>query len=406
MLYYFGGKFNPWTRGHRNILEELCIKIQRDNSWGEKDVIVVGVVKLVKGESGVMDDELWSSYDYRLNLIRPTFPSLEDKYPFLKKHPCLFTVVQDNPSTYEFLEKYCEQRGIDDVKQNVTLVLGQDEEYDLITSTSASLPKGARPKWKYADELINFRRFVCERNDGISSTKVREIFHRNPYTTYDEVKQYITKYVFNEIKRWHHYWQFGYEDEYRRWENKAMKEYDITKFPRPSATVDMIVINHPSADTPSGETKTREGDKILLIRRKNFPYKGFWALPGGFFDVKNDESLEDTATRELMEETDIRYVFGRGDQFRVYSDMGVDPRGRIIDTVFVMENRGLCARANDDACEVGWFDLKDIPRLAFNHRQIIEDYICYRDAKAAALAPFEPIDTEEFSRLFKDVEEY
>ena len=106
-----------------------------------------------------------------------------------------------------------------------------------------------------------------------------------------------------------------------------------------------------------------------MIRRKNPPYG--WALPGGFVDY--GETLEAAAMREAKEETGLDVRLLR--QFHSYSDPRRDPRQHTISTVFLAEAAGR-AMAGDDASEVGVFSADDLPdEVAFDHRQIIEDYI-------------------------------
>ena len=122
----------------------------------------------------------------------------------------------------------------------------------------------------------------------------------------------------------------------------------------PVPTVDIII-------------KYREG--IVLIRRKNPPYG--WALPGGFVDY--GETLEGAAVREAKEETGLDVKLLR--QFHSYSDPHRDPRQHTITTVFLAEAAGQ-AVAGDDAAEIGVFSAGDLPdNLAFDHRQILEDYM-------------------------------
>lgn len=373
MLYYYGGKFHPWTRGHFSVLKGLLDKIQSDGSWKKGDKILIGVTTL-KDERGVEGHHLCSSEEYRMYLIDPTIEYLKGKYDFIKDDEAIDMVCQREPSTYEFLERYCgTYLGMANWKKDVTLILGDDEFGDL----SDSVEDPTHAKWKHAEELWKFEMFVAKRDgvgDTISATKVRDILHRNPYASFDEVKNYIDKSVFEAIKAYRLYWQLGYEDDYRREENVAMQEYDITKFPRPSATVDMMIIRRPNVQPEP----SIEDCEILLVRRKNFPYKGFWALPGGFLDINDDESLEDAARRELVEEIGEDFPFTPANQFRTYSDMGVDPRGRIVDTVYVATKGDWFPRAGDDACEVDFFPLSDLPRMAFCHRRIVDDYITFR----------------------------
>jgi len=113
----------------------------------------------------------------------------------------------------------------------------------------------------------------------------------------------------------------------------------------------------------------REG-KILLIRRRNEPFKGEWALPGGF--VEYGERVEDAIIREFEEETGIRVMVKK--LVGVYSDPDRDPRGHTISIAFLLEGNGE-AKAGDDAAEAKFFDLGNLPPLAFDHKKIIEDAV-------------------------------
>ena len=108
--------------------------------------------------------------------------------------------------------------------------------------------------------------------------------------------------------------------------------------------------------------------KIVLIKRKNPP--SGWAIPGGFIDY--GESAEATARREAKEETGLE-IEGLN-QFHAYSDPQRDPRRHTISIVFVAQARGK-PRAGDDAADIGLFDRDTLPAdLAFDHRQILDDY--------------------------------
>lgn len=133
------------------------------------------------------------------------------------------------------------------------------------------------------------------------------------------------------------------------------------EYPRPAVTADIAVL------------RLEELPEILLIQRKDPPFQKLWALPGGFMEM--EESLEDAARRELMEETGIRA--GELIRFDTYDRPGRDPRGRTITQVFVMlwkEEMGK-PRAGSDASRLQWFDLSDLPQLAFDHKEIISDVI-------------------------------
>jgi len=131
------------------------------------------------------------------------------------------------------------------------------------------------------------------------------------------------------------------------------------EYPRPAVSADIAVFR-------------QEGQslQILLIRRKNPPYQGKWALPGGFMEI--DETLEETAARELEEETGLKNIDLK--QFKTFSNLDRDPRTRVITTVFygTVSAENSEATGGDDAEQAEWFSVDDLPPLAFDHDQIIE----------------------------------
>jgi 8-oxo-dGTP diphosphatase len=129
-------------------------------------------------------------------------------------------------------------------------------------------------------------------------------------------------------------------------------------YKNPVPTVDIII-----------ETSYEVYSGIVLVRRKNPPYG--WALPGGFVDY--GESLEIAAEREAKEETGLDVTLVR--QFHTYSDPKRDPRQHTISTVFIGLAQGRPV-GMDDATEAGIFRPDELPfPLAFDHGQIIDDYI-------------------------------
>ena len=110
--------------------------------------------------------------------------------------------------------------------------------------------------------------------------------------------------------------------------------------------------------------------QIILIRRKNPPFQGSYALPGGFVDY--GEMVEDAIVREFKEETgldaEVKQLVG------IYSEPGRDPRGHTISAVFELEITGGTLAAGDDAAEVETFEFDKLPELAFDHSKIISDY--------------------------------
>ena len=116
------------------------------------------------------------------------------------------------------------------------------------------------------------------------------------------------------------------------------------------------------------------GTDVLLIKRKKDPYKGQWAVPGGFIEM--DEELEDAVARELNEETGLTGV--RLEQLRAFGKCGRDPRGRQISVAFtgtITEGRDK-VRAGDDAAEARWFNIRNLPEnMAFDHDEMIRTAI-------------------------------
>lgn len=130
------------------------------------------------------------------------------------------------------------------------------------------------------------------------------------------------------------------------------------KYPHPSVTADCVVFGY-------------EGKKlhILLIERRNNPYKGHWALPGGFMEM--DETIEECASRELAEETGINGI--RLEQFHIFSEVDRDPRERVLSVAFLalVRKADYNVTGRDDAARAEWFSMEDLPSLAFDHAAII-----------------------------------
>ena len=140
--------------------------------------------------------------------------------------------------------------------------------------------------------------------------------------------------------------------------HRAPEGYDASKYDRPSVATDIVIMAYRESRL-----------EVLLIQRKNDPYKGQWALPGGF--VEMDESVETSAQREAKEETgmsDLKLI-----QVGVFGSPDRDPRTRVISSAFMTLVRPYKAkaRAGDDAASVGWFPVKRPPELAFDHKEII-----------------------------------
>ncbi len=129
-------------------------------------------------------------------------------------------------------------------------------------------------------------------------------------------------------------------------------------YPRPSLTVDCVVFGLDDEDL-----------KVLLIQRDLPPFEGKWALPGGF--VHMDETLEDSAKRELREETGLANVYL--EQLYTFGDPGRDPRERVVTVAYyaLVNLRGHRVQAATDARSAAWFSVDDCPKLAFDHSRIV-----------------------------------
>lgn len=129
-------------------------------------------------------------------------------------------------------------------------------------------------------------------------------------------------------------------------------------YPHPAVTTDMVIFT------------IRKGQlELLLIRRGSEPFKNYWALPGGFVDINED--LEACALRELEEETGITGVYL--EQLYTFGSPNRDPRERVISVAYyaLVPPDRINIRAASDAREVAWFEVRQLPPLAFDHAEIV-----------------------------------
>lgn len=349
MIYYYGGTFDPITKAHEAIIRRIKKEMR------ESDKLIIGIVQNDEKNYNV-------SVNDRLNMVKKSLDADE-------------IVIQDK-RTYAYLDAH--YRG-----EKITICMGDDEWYALCSG-----------KWVNWDLLLKcYEFFVFDREvhdredkddeivlpaginptvtflgtgdttDGISSTAVREILFKNPECHYSDVRDYITHVVFRYIKDNELYFQNG--NDYNEKEKEFLKEYAVKKeknhWGEPSVTTDTVAYN---------------GDKILLIRRGNYPYKNFWALPGGFFE-KTDEDLNFGAQRELKEETGIDIDPKYFRQIKTYGH-NFDPRMKIVDVAFsvrVSKKDMNKVKGLDDACDARWFQIDELPKLGFHHEQIINDFL-------------------------------
>lgn len=114
--------------------------------------------------------------------------------------------------------------------------------------------------------------------------------------------------------------------------------------------------------------KAIDGNELLLIQRKNEPFKGKWALPGGFVDEHED--LADAAMRELQEETGLKVK--SIEQLGAFGKPGRDPRQHTVSIAYTgFAENDAEATAADDADDAQWFSVKSLPHLAFDHADIV-----------------------------------
>ncbi len=139
---------------------------------------------------------------------------------------------------------------------------------------------------------------------------------------------------------------------------KASGKAKSKDYPRPSVTVDLVIFTIADDDL-----------KVLLIRRKQDPFKARWALPGGFVEI--DESLETAAARELEEEASVRNVYL--EQLYTFGEPGRDPRGRVISVAYfaLIDADSQQIVAADDAAEAAWHSVFHPPKLAFDHSKVL-----------------------------------
>jgi 8-oxo-dGTP diphosphatase len=143
----------------------------------------------------------------------------------------------------------------------------------------------------------------------------------------------------------------------------------VYDWPRPMVTVDAAVF-----------AVTEAGIKLLLINRKHEPYKGQWAIPGGFVGI--DEELDDAVARELNEETGLTAV--PLEQMHTFGKVGRDPRGRQITVCYmgIITDGTDRIKAGDDAQKAQWFDINALPpNMAFDHDEVANFAINHLKAK-------------------------
>ena len=130
------------------------------------------------------------------------------------------------------------------------------------------------------------------------------------------------------------------------------------KYPHPAVTTDCVIFGYDGMEL-----------KVLLVERGIEPYKGTWALPGGF--LRMNETAEEGAMRELKEETGL--TCRRLEQLRTFTEVRRDPRERVITIAFFALVKIAVVKGGDDASNAQWYGLGEIPKLAFDHDKIFRE---------------------------------
>jgi len=152
---------------------------------------------------------------------------------------------------------------------------------------------------------------------------------------------------------------------FRGWMASKVYAYE---YPRPAIACDFVLVRAGS-----------EGKEILLVKRKNEPYKDCWALPGGFMEI--DETTRQAAIRELAEETGCRLIPQAARFLGVFDAVARDPRDRVVSVAYYYEieatdpGAGQSLKAADDAIDLAWRPISlPLPGslLAFDHQEIVD----------------------------------
>jgi 8-oxo-dGTP diphosphatase len=149
------------------------------------------------------------------------------------------------------------------------------------------------------------------------------------------------------------------------------------KYPRAALTVDCVVFGFDEGEL-----------KVLLIERGQEPFKGRWALPGGFVQV--DETLDEAARRELAEETGLKDVFL--EQLYTFGNVDRDPRERVVSVAYyaLVKLASHETKAATDAADAKWFPISKTPKLAFDYGDILAAAL----ARLKGKARYQPIGFE------------
>lgn len=358
--YFYGLAADPLTKGHITIIKSLIKRLKEDET-----------LHIMISNN---DEKIYSApAQDRLQILDDV---VQDILLNKEVKGTVCTCIQNERMHYFLRKNFSNLRD-----EDITIVVGDDEFESLLRGewVNAELllqnfsflvySREGKDDWRRnpISTEINYKTVDLEVPDT-SSTRARRLLLRDPGLHYDTaIKFLLTHQVFREIKKRALYKQNP--PTYEQDQKAYLKTYEEMKeknhWGEPSVTTDIVAFN---------------GNKILLIRRGNYPYKNYWCLCGGFMDL-TDPELKYTAARELKEETHLDIDANKFHQIKTYSHM-FDPRMRIVDVAFevrVSKKEMDSVSAGDDANEARWFSLDDLPPLGFHHRMIIEDWKQKRD---------------------------
>ena len=158
-------------------------------------------------------------------------------------------------------------------------------------------------------------------------------------------------------------------------EKEFLENYDVTKFDRLSMTSDILLVSVSNQDSINYRKTSKKMISILLVKRKDFPFKEKWCLPGGFLNPKT-ETLDECAKNVLKRETNLSNIYL--EQLYTFDDIKRDPRTRVVSTSYValVDKNKLTNKLNKDA---SWFDITEIEEIdnivkvtLYNGKEIIK----------------------------------
>lgn len=155
-------------------------------------------------------------------------------------------------------------------------------------------------------------------------------------------------------------------------EKEFLSTYDPNEFERPSIAVDIVIFTVKDAEEENYRKLPEKELKVLMVKRKEYPFKGYWALPGGFLDIR--KTLEETAEIKLKEKINVEEIYI--EQLYTWSDVDRDPRTRVISVSYIalIDSETLSAKAGRQIEEVKWISVKKIKdyKIGFDHEKLIE----------------------------------